>query len=158
MLVKSPPLRIDPDIEQTHTPWHRRVLRWASQYSPWRVYYEVPYGRRSLERQLRTRSSSPIQEWEARGVAFNQVKPILEVIATELNLPNPYLLPDDPLRIVLISDYDDSPLAWLHHGLERRLGVALDVDELRSLTGDDKSTVESIVQALLRRLSRPQHS
>lgn len=156
--MKSLPLRIDPDIEQTHTPWHRRVLRWASQYSPFRIYYDVPYGRRSLERQLRTRSSSPIQEWEARGIVFNQVKPILEVIATELNLPNPYLLPDDPLRIVLISDYDDFLLAWLLHGLERRLGVALDVDELRSLIGEDKSTVELIVQALHRQLSGPQHS
>jgi hypothetical protein len=73
-------------------------------------------------------------------------------------LPNPYLLPDDPLRIVLISDYDDFLLAWLLHGLERRLGVALDVDELRSLIGEDKSAVESIVQALHRQLSGPQHS
>jgi len=158
VLVRIAPLYIDQEIEQRRIPWNQRIARWLHGYVPLRIYFELPYGRRSLEAQLNGRSSFPAEEWERQGFAVIHVTPLLDVIATELQLPNANLLPDDPLHIVMIPGYDDLPLVWLQQGLERKIGAAIGIDELRGLISDGKSTVESLVRQLLRAVSDAQHS
>ena len=155
MLVRIAPLYIDQEVENRRIPWNQRFARWLQRYIPLQIYIALPFGRRSLEAQLNGRSSFPTEEWERQGFAVLHVKPLLEVIATELQLPNANLLPDDPLHIVIIPGYDDFTLAWLHRGLEHRMRVVIDIEELRALVSDSTSTVKSLVDHLIRKLTLP---
>lgn len=77
------PLRIDTRTEDAYRasfPWHRRILK--------------------------NRSEFPTRAWESTGIASEQLLPVLDVIAKQLNLPNHFILPDDSLSILLIPDYD----------------------------------------------------
>jgi len=119
------------------------------------MYYELPYGRVSLESQLKQRTTFPTQDWEKTGVAVDEVRTVLAQVATEFNLPNDHLYPDDPLRVVFIPDYDDLPLAWLVRGLQKRLGAVYEVDELARMVSDGTLTVELFVRDVLRRRLHP---
>jgi hypothetical protein len=116
-----------------------------------RLYYQKPFGRVSLEKQLRDRPDFPTENWEAQGMPTAAVRRALQVVAKELHLPNDHLIPSDPMRLVLISDYDDFPLAWLRHKLRHRLQAEFQVDELVRIATDCEVTVEAFVRDVLSR-------
>lgn len=156
--MKYSPLHIDPEVEQLHLSRFDRFSRWLTRVTHFRFYFELEYGRRSLDAQLTERASFPLQEWEARGFTEFQVKPILDVIAIELELPNANLLPDDPLRIVMTPGYYDFPFIGLHIALNRKIGVVIPFDEMLRLIQYDCKTVESFVRQMLARVRNPQKS
>lgn len=127
MLMNAELLRIDPQFEENvreSRAWYTRFAKWLTRVSHFRFYYELPYGKLSIESQLKRRTEFPAAEWLSRGIEPDQVLPVVTVMATELHLPNHYLLPDDPLAAVLIPDDDDFPLDWLCHALRESIGVA----------------------------------
>jgi hypothetical protein len=150
-------LYVDDDVERAYLSsfaWHRRFLKWLSQFSPFLVYYELPYGRVSLESQLKKRAEFPAEEWHARGIKRHDIEAILAVIASELNLPNEFLIPRDPIKLVMTPDYDDLPLSSVRHGLRSCLGANFELDELAKLVTDPTVTVEAFVRAVSLRRPR----
>lgn len=128
------PLQIQPEIEasttRNYSRW-RQLLKWFHGFVPLRLYYEPPYGRASLEAGLRCRPQFPAWEWEANGIEVEHALQILRILQTEMNLPNYNLVPDDPLPLVMIPDYDDFPQESVRLGIREKLGVEIGSDTLQ---------------------------
>ncbi len=80
-----------------------------------------------------------------------QARSITRVIATEMELPNDFLLPNDPLHLALIYGYND--FAWLGLASSLRLEIGADYrdEELVRLATDETMTVESFVRDAIER-------
>ncbi|MBI1322350.1 hypothetical protein GC170_04065 [bacterium] len=144
------PLFIDPEAERFQLSRIQTFSRWLHKYIPLRIYYELPYGRRSLESQLKSRSSAPVNEWDTISIPYRMAKPILDVISVELNLPNAHFIPEDPVEIALIEDYDDFPLLWLYAGFKELMKLSVEFDEFRHFLVNEATNIESLVRYLIR--------
>lgn len=158
MFMTYRPFFINPQIE-TDVPGNqvrhddssrlKRIMRWLRSHI-FRIHiYRLPYGRRSLEAQLQSRTTEPRSEWESANIPYESARPILQAIAHALNLPNGHYLPSDPVILAIITDYDVFPSLSIRDALEDALGHDVDHDELCA-TLDDDATMESVVRYLIR--------
>jgi hypothetical protein len=141
------PLHIDPEVEgdARFGSLFGRVWRSVGPLLPIRLYYEIPVGRRSVEVQLHSRDGFSNIAWSQTHLPAERVLPILKVLKDELNLPNHFLVPDDPLFLVLTGDYDDLPIESVRMGLRERLGVNVRQDDLIRMYEEGNWTVGMFV-------------
>lgn len=88
-----------------------------------RCVYDVPAGRASVEIQLSQRPIFPMPAWVDRGCKPECVERCLVIVAQELCWPNHHFMPEDPMELALIVDYDEFAVEFLVN----RLDVAFDV-------------------------------
>jgi len=156
-MSNNAPVAIQPDVEATATSnnsgcW-RQVLKWLHGFIPLRLYYEPPYGRASLEAGLRSRSRFPSSDWEEKGIAVEDAVQVLRIVQKEMNLPNFFLIPDDPLSIVMTPDYDDFPQESVRCGIRKALGIDIGRDTLRKAY-EDNWTISDLVKLIISAAAR----
>jgi hypothetical protein len=150
------PLYVDDVIERKYRdslPWTTRRLKrvkrlgWLAQC----FYYIIPYGRISVDSQLESRCVFPDQEWLSREFDLAEVTSILSVISKALVLPNHFLIPEDPLRLVITGKYDDLPHSTLVGDIRYKIGVDIKLPKLVELMSDaNTDNVESLVREVIR--------
>lgn len=91
-----------------------------------------------------------MNEWDTISIPYRMAKPILDVISVELNLPNAHFIPEDPVEIALIEDYDDFPLLWLYAGFKELMKLSVEFDEFRHFLVNEATNIESLVRYLIR--------
>ncbi len=156
--MKLAPLRIDSQAEdalRANLPSHRRLLKWLSQYSPLLIYYEVPYGRRSVEVQLKGRSGFPVDAWGFTGLPLTTVDELCHLLQQRMNWPNANFYPCDPIRLLLLEEYDEFASLQFFIDVRDRLGTTLSNSEIQELCREGQ-TLEGFVRDLLaRNLQKP---
>lgn len=147
--MKYKPLYLDTVTELFEPSRLQIVARWLHRIFPYRLYYELPYGRRSLESQLKARTCEPVNDWDAIGIPYHIAKPVLNMISLELNLPTSHFIPADPLELALIGDYDDDPILWVYAGVNELLELSVGWQEFQKFIADEGTDMESLVRYVL---------
>ena len=121
----------------------RRLHHWFS--TP-----RIPYGRRSVENQLRARPAFPVSSWDIYSHPVEQIRNVLGVIRDELKWPNDHFLPEDLLVLAFTSYVPlDIPEASVRSGFREKLGIVVNYLDFN---GDvSKSTVGDFVSYALSR-------
>lgn len=142
------PLQIDDTAEALPGPGRRWSRQWWSyqsrtlrkrlhtavnRYVPLLLYFEVPRGRRSVEAQLKARAEFPTDAWLGTGLDLGLMRKVLEVVATEMYLPNHNIIPSDSLTLLLVPDYDDFPLDYVAFGIRDAFRIHVTGEELYAL-------------------------
>lgn len=149
--MKLVPLRIDSqaeDARRSDLPSHRRFLKWLSQYSPFLIYYEVPYGRRSVETQLKARSGLPIEAWCLTKLPLATVKELCHLLQQRMNWPNANFYPCDPIQLLLLEEYDEFASNEFFIDIRDHLGITVSNSEIEELCRESQ-TLEGFVRELL---------
>ena len=107
----------------------------------------MPYGRRSVESQLKDRKQLCKDNWTGLG-RFENVVSLLDLIKDELALPNNHLIPQDSFVLLLESALGVDDIL-IFRRLEDR-GIQFTQDELTTMRRDNW-TVGEFVQDVLRR-------
>jgi|GEM_PF-5317626 len=68
-----------------------------------------------------------------------------------MNLPNEFIIPDDPLKMLLISDYDDFPIQSLSYALSKTFKIIYTPEEIIQLATNDNWLIEQFVRDVLSR-------
>src|SRR5579885_1977492 len=63
--------------------------------------------RRNLERQLALREEFPVDEWRDTGLPAGAVTQFATILAQRMKWPNTSFLPNDPIRLLLVEEYDE---------------------------------------------------
>lgn len=132
-----------------HGSFFQRILCRIHKLIPMRIYYEIPYGRASVEYQLQSRSAFPSVMW-SEAYSHSAVVAVLKIVAKEMNLPNYFFAPNDPLMLVLTEDFDELASEGVRLGIRERLGVTITVEDLKNLCVSN-ATIEAFVHLVLSR-------
>jgi len=112
-------------------PWLKRILPKVLQ--PWKPTKQ----RISIEKQLESRSGFPFYDWVHCGMNVNFVVPILKLVAQEMEWPNYFFLPNDPLSLVCVEGCNELGFSfvlaalkgeWHIHHTEKDIKCLLEIN------------------------------
>jgi len=139
-----PPLHVDEDIEKQRyerpasltgriSYYCDQVAKWLDRYSPFLLHYELPRGRKSVETQLRRRKIFPATAWERVNCPIGRVERILALLQKRMNWPNCHFLPDDPITLALMEEYDEYASYEFFLDIQDELGAKFSNEEIEEL-------------------------
>jgi hypothetical protein len=148
IMVDYVPLTVDDQIEEA-----ARAGRWKTfgrrlqEYSPFLLYRDPPFGRKSAESQLSRRTLFPNGSW-ATVAPFVDVQVILTIIEQELRWPNNHFIPEDSVRLVMTGYELDDAYALLE--IQKHYGICFSKDDFQTIHRE-QWTLGQFVREILRR-------
>ena len=76
---------------------------------------------------------------------------VAQVIASEMQLPNWYFVPNDPLPLILTPKFDDLAAAAVLQGIREHFGLTITCHELNEMCQGSNSTVGQFIKDVLAR-------
>ncbi|HEV7280174.1 MAG TPA: hypothetical protein VGN57_08180 [Pirellulaceae bacterium] len=145
-----PPLFVDPAVEALNESERgpvARLLRRALSYFPSFAYYEVPYGLRSVETQLRARREFSEAAWRAEVKDVDLARDVCRIVAKHCFplLPNVSFVPEDPCSLIFLTSYDQMEIFGVAWELRDRFGVDLLREDLRESRWPERWTMGKLV-------------
>jgi len=150
------PLAIRPEVEAAA--WQKRnggriqrFIAWIQKCIPLLIYYEIPYGRASVEPQSLLRSHFPSAAWKEMPYLPDDMESVARVIASEMQLPNWYFVPNDPLPLILTPKFDDLAAAAVLQGIRQHFELTITCNELNEISQGSNPTVGQFIKDVLAR-------
>ena len=150
-----PLLCIQNDVEEQARQARLPKTRWGK-FERWLcavlhiVRQHIPHGRASAESQLRQRPAFPRSEWLRTNCPIEFVVGILQIVEREFDLPNHFLLPDDPLPVAFLPLQD-----FAHESvclrLKKEFGVKITMADFQRMYSELGWTVGGFVEFAFRR-------
>jgi hypothetical protein len=99
------------------------------------VYNYYGYAYDIISRQMKQRDKGCQLLWKDVGVPTDLLEMVIETIQKEMDWPNKYYIPDDPMSLLLLIRYDHLDMNAVYLELEEKMGIPFeDLDQACGMT------------------------
>lgn len=154
--MSTEPLHIIDEIESNRDRCEGtfdRLAKWLDDRLPFLLRTHIPFGRLSAEHGLSIRNADTYAEWQHVGLPPGFVETLLGLLQREFKWPNCFFLPEDPLRLVALTQYSEEfPCPSLQCAIKETFACIIDLAEIERVWGDENGTLEAFALLVHRRI------